>query len=157
MAVNHPQLGIFCEICFTGLTMNDCAVDANGNRWDTCKGECARQAGIVEAGILERDQSELQLRPVGGSPGGSTEGPGAGYSDTCEADQQQSQGEVGGMEELSETAFEEDWRNNDNVYPILPPDPAESWWSAGSLIGAGLLVLGACFTIGVILMRFIDR
>ena len=49
MAVDHPQFGTFCEICFTGLTVSACAVDAGGDRWDVCKGECARQAGIEES------------------------------------------------------------------------------------------------------------
>lgn len=49
MGVNHPQFGTFCEICFTGLTPHTCAVDKQGTRWDLCKGECARQAGVDEA------------------------------------------------------------------------------------------------------------
>lgn len=48
MTVGHPQWGTMCEICFEGLTVDTCAVDANGQRWDVCTGDCARQAGIQE-------------------------------------------------------------------------------------------------------------
>lgn len=48
MAVNHPQFGTFCEICFEQLTPDKAAVDMEGVRWDVCAGECARQAGIAE-------------------------------------------------------------------------------------------------------------
>lgn len=48
MAVNHPTFGTICEICFHGLTMRRCAVDTDGQRWDICAGDCARQAGITE-------------------------------------------------------------------------------------------------------------
>jgi hypothetical protein len=50
VTVNHKQFGLMCEICFDGLTPEACAVDAGGQRWDVCAGECARQAGIVEGG-----------------------------------------------------------------------------------------------------------
>lgn len=48
MTVDHPQWGLMCDICFRGLTPDDCAVDSAGNRWDICRGECARKAGIIE-------------------------------------------------------------------------------------------------------------
>lgn len=48
MAVDHPQFGMFCEICFNGLTPDLCAEDTDGVKWDICRGECARQAGIRE-------------------------------------------------------------------------------------------------------------
>lgn len=48
MTVNHPQWGTMCEICFTGLTPETCAVDRDGQLWDVCAGGCAREAGIVE-------------------------------------------------------------------------------------------------------------
>lgn len=48
MAVNHPQFGTFCEICFTGLTPETCVRDHTGVYWDICPGECAKQAGITE-------------------------------------------------------------------------------------------------------------
>jgi hypothetical protein len=48
MTTNHPQFGLMCEICFHGLTPEECAVDTDGQKWDVCKGECARQAGIKE-------------------------------------------------------------------------------------------------------------
>lgn len=48
MTVNHPTFGTMCEICFSGLTPEDCAEDANGQKWDICKGQCAKDAGIEE-------------------------------------------------------------------------------------------------------------
>jgi hypothetical protein len=48
VTVDHPQFGTMCEICFHGLTPEQCAEDVNGQKWDICKGECARQAGIQE-------------------------------------------------------------------------------------------------------------
>lgn len=48
MTTDHPQYGLMCEVCFTGLTPDRCAVDTNGDAWDVCAGDCARQAGIVE-------------------------------------------------------------------------------------------------------------
>ncbi len=48
MAVNHPAFGTFCEICFTQLTPDVCVVDRDGQKWDVCRGECARQAGITD-------------------------------------------------------------------------------------------------------------
>lgn len=48
MTVDHPQFGLMCEVCFHGLTPEQCAEDENGQRWDVCKGDCARQAGIRE-------------------------------------------------------------------------------------------------------------
>ena len=48
MTVDHPQWGTMCEICFEQLTVDTCAVDTDGQKWDVCKGECARQAGIRE-------------------------------------------------------------------------------------------------------------
>lgn len=41
MTVDHPQFGTMCEICFKGLTVDQCATDATGQKWDVCKGECA--------------------------------------------------------------------------------------------------------------------
>lgn len=43
-----PTWGLYCCICFEGLTTETAAVDKYGAKWDTCKGECARQAGIEE-------------------------------------------------------------------------------------------------------------
>lgn len=48
MAVDHPQFGTFCCICYRGLTPETCVVDVDGVKWDTCRGECAKQAGINE-------------------------------------------------------------------------------------------------------------
>lgn len=48
MTVNHPQFGTRCEICGEALTSEECAVDTGGQKWDICRGECARQAGIEE-------------------------------------------------------------------------------------------------------------
>lgn len=49
MAVDHPDFGTFCEVCFSQLTPETCVVDTGGVKWDICPGECARQAGIEEA------------------------------------------------------------------------------------------------------------
>jgi hypothetical protein len=48
MGVDHPTFGTFCEICFTTLTPDECAVDRDNQKWDICKGQCAGEAGIVE-------------------------------------------------------------------------------------------------------------
>jgi hypothetical protein len=48
MTVDHPTFGTMCEICFSTLTVERCAVDTAGVKWDVCAGDCARQAGIVE-------------------------------------------------------------------------------------------------------------
>lgn len=67
MTVDHPQFGLMCEICFKGLTESECAVDTNGQRWDLCKGDCARHAGIIEdpgARVVElRNDTEEHTRP----------------------------------------------------------------------------------------------
>ncbi len=40
---------LYCEICYrSDLTPDDCAVDEQGQKWSVCKGQCAREAGIVE-------------------------------------------------------------------------------------------------------------
>lgn len=48
MGVNHSTFGTFCAICYTQLTQETAAADTEGNTWDVCKGECARQAGLEE-------------------------------------------------------------------------------------------------------------
>jgi hypothetical protein len=48
MPVNHPQFGTFCCICFNRLTPETCVVDVDGQKWDACRGQCAREAGIQE-------------------------------------------------------------------------------------------------------------
>lgn len=48
MAVNHPNFGTFCEICFEQLTVETAVEDEDGVKWDICKGDCAKQAGIKE-------------------------------------------------------------------------------------------------------------
>lgn len=48
VTVDHPQYGTRCEICFDQLTLERCATDTNGQKWDVCTGDCARQAGIEE-------------------------------------------------------------------------------------------------------------
>ena len=37
---------IYCCICFSTLTPDQCAVDASGQKWDVCQGGCAEEAGI---------------------------------------------------------------------------------------------------------------
>lgn len=54
MTVGHPQWGLMCEICFSGLTPDECAVDADGQKWDVCRGKCA-----IESGVLTADQLQL--------------------------------------------------------------------------------------------------
>ncbi len=49
MAVNHPNFGTFCCICYIKLTPEICAIDTNGVKWDVCKGPCAKEAGIKES------------------------------------------------------------------------------------------------------------
>lgn len=58
MTVNHPQFGTMCEICFHGLNEDTCVEDADGVKWDICKGICAVQAGIKEK---SSDASEESL------------------------------------------------------------------------------------------------
>jgi len=41
------EYGLFCCVCFEGLTPEKCAEDGEG-RWNVCKGECAEDAGITE-------------------------------------------------------------------------------------------------------------
>lgn len=48
MGVDHRQFGTFCCVCMKGLKSEECAVDKDGVRWDVCKGECAREAGVEE-------------------------------------------------------------------------------------------------------------
>lgn len=48
MPVDHPTFGTFCCICFSGLTPEQCAEDTEGQKWDVCRGQCAREAGIQE-------------------------------------------------------------------------------------------------------------
>jgi hypothetical protein len=42
-----------CEICFESMTVDQCAVDLNGDKWDVHAGDCARQAGITEMEVKE--------------------------------------------------------------------------------------------------------
>jgi hypothetical protein len=58
MTVNHPQWGTICEICYTQLTPDTCAVDEHGQKWDVCAGDCARQAGITEQHPHDNDQDD---------------------------------------------------------------------------------------------------
>jgi hypothetical protein len=45
MTVDHPQFGLMCEICFTGLTESDCVVDTDGQRWDLCRATAPDKRG----------------------------------------------------------------------------------------------------------------
>lgn len=69
MTVDHPQFGTMCEICFQGLATEQCAQDTDGQRWDLCKGECARQAGLkeMESGAEQGVGLHLQVG-VGDAP-----------------------------------------------------------------------------------------
>ncbi len=42
-----------CCICFNSLTPETCAVDTEGQKWDTCRGKCAEDAGIEEMSYLD--------------------------------------------------------------------------------------------------------
>lgn len=44
---------LYCCICFRPLTPEECAVDAEGSKWDVCDGTCAVEAGIVPLTGLE--------------------------------------------------------------------------------------------------------
>lgn len=46
--MSSGNFGLMCCICFTGLTPETCAVDIEGTKWDTCKGQCALDAGVTE-------------------------------------------------------------------------------------------------------------
>lgn len=48
MTVNHKTFGTMCEICFCQVTLDDCAIDDDGVKWDVHTGACAKQAGIHE-------------------------------------------------------------------------------------------------------------
>lgn len=37
---------LYCCICFTDLTPDECATDSEGQKWDACKGLCAIEAGV---------------------------------------------------------------------------------------------------------------
>jgi hypothetical protein len=44
--------GLICAICFEGLTPEQCFVDEHSDRWDVHPGDCAVQAGLVDAGHI---------------------------------------------------------------------------------------------------------
>lgn len=65
MTVNHPVFGAMCEICFSTLTHEQCAVDHEGTAWDVCAGDCARQAGIfapVAAMLVRKGSRRIVAR-----------------------------------------------------------------------------------------------
>lgn len=37
---------LYCEVCFKPLTPDECATDSDGEKWNVCKGECAKEAGL---------------------------------------------------------------------------------------------------------------
>lgn len=43
---------LYCCICFSPLEPDECAVDTDGVKWDVCKGECAREAGVIESSVI---------------------------------------------------------------------------------------------------------
>lgn len=45
-------------VCFELRTLDELAVDVEGQKWDLCKGECARAAGVEESQPV---QEELPL------------------------------------------------------------------------------------------------
>lgn len=40
--------GFICAICFKRLTVEECAVDSDGVKWDVHAGDCAREAGMED-------------------------------------------------------------------------------------------------------------
>lgn len=48
MGYTSREWPLMCCICFEGLTELTCAIDTDGVKWDTCKGQCAKNAGIDE-------------------------------------------------------------------------------------------------------------
>lgn len=38
---------LYCCICFRPLEADECATDSSGQKWDVCRGDCAREAGIT--------------------------------------------------------------------------------------------------------------
>lgn len=61
MTVNHPIWGTMCEICFCKVTLDDCAIDHNGVKWDVHSGSCAKQAGIDEPEVRCNHECEYDL------------------------------------------------------------------------------------------------
>ncbi len=45
---SEHELGrcLYCCICFKILSADECAVDSEGQKWDACKGQCAKEAGL---------------------------------------------------------------------------------------------------------------
>jgi hypothetical protein len=39
---------LYCCICFKPLIPDECAIDKDNQKWDVCKGKCAKDAGIDE-------------------------------------------------------------------------------------------------------------
>lgn len=58
--------GLICCICFKTLTPETCAVDAEGQLWDTCRGICAEQTGLEEI-TYEQDVPPEDLEGLGGA------------------------------------------------------------------------------------------
>lgn len=65
MTVEHPQLGLTCEICAGILYPEHCAIDLDGERYDVHGGECARQAGIRQRARTAREVID-SARRLGG-------------------------------------------------------------------------------------------
>lgn len=55
MGFSRHEFPPVCCVCFNGLTIETCAVDKDGVKWDACPGECARAIGLEEicSGIIE--------------------------------------------------------------------------------------------------------
>lgn len=58
------HFGPMCCICFDPLTPETCAVDVDGVKWDTCPGQCAQEAGIVERPAPSDVERQEQPRDV---------------------------------------------------------------------------------------------
>jgi len=54
---------LYCCICFKVLTPDECVTDMEGVKWDACKGECAKEAGIVGAALAAAGDAEDTQNP----------------------------------------------------------------------------------------------
>lgn len=48
MGYSRREWPLHCCICFSRLTPETCAIDADGTKWDVCRGQCSTDAGLTE-------------------------------------------------------------------------------------------------------------
>lgn len=46
MGFSRREWPLMCCVCFEGLTIDTCAIDKDGVKWDVCKGQCAMDVGM---------------------------------------------------------------------------------------------------------------